>query len=135
MFEDHPIFGVGVENYIPYRKAHVDGSDYAAHNLIGELLGEAGLLGAVPFALLVFAILMNSQKTPCRVRSRATGAMGNGAIGLVVAATWSFCSSFSASADITWTGSIGCGQQHSAPWRFSSAGQLSTTSSRIKRMR
>jgi O-antigen ligase len=62
MFEDHPVTGVGVDNFRPYRVSYVDGVDFAAHNLIGELLGETGLLGGVAFSLLVIATLINSNK-------------------------------------------------------------------------
>ena len=62
MFENHPVFGVGFDHFIPYRLAHVDGVELAAHNLIGELLGEAGILGAAAFALLVLATVINYRK-------------------------------------------------------------------------
>ncbi len=62
MFEDHPLTGVGVDNFIPYRKAYVDGELLESHNLYGELLGETGLLGAAAFALLVAVTLINCHK-------------------------------------------------------------------------
>jgi len=62
MFDDQPLTGVGVDNFIPYRVAYVDGVALEAHNLIGELLGETGLFGAAAFALLIFATLINCHK-------------------------------------------------------------------------
>lgn len=75
MFGDHPITGVGSGNFIPYRIKHVEGEyggSSEAHNLIGELLGETGLLGAMTFALLVFATLNNCRRAQ-HLAKRARG--------------------------------------------------------------
>jgi O-antigen ligase len=62
MFDDHPLTGVGVDNFMSYRVKYVDRRPSSAHNLFGELLGETGLLGAAAFVLLVTATLINCHK-------------------------------------------------------------------------
>ena len=57
MFRDHPIFGVGLGNFIPVRIAQYDGVALNPHNLPGQLLGETGLCGVVSFLLLLFVML------------------------------------------------------------------------------
>jgi O-antigen ligase len=51
MFSENPLTGVGAggNNFMGYREAHLDGIHLQAHNLIGELLGEMGLLGTLLF--------------------------------------------------------------------------------------
>ncbi|MEK6238097.1 MAG: O-antigen ligase family protein [Planctomycetales bacterium] len=63
MFADRPLHGVGVNNYLSYRIAHVDGVPLKAHNLFGELLGETGLLGALGFLAVVGVTLWNCRRT------------------------------------------------------------------------
>jgi O-antigen ligase len=72
MFKDYPVTGVGVDNFIPYRIAHVDGVALGAHNLIGEILGETGLLGIAAFALFVSIALLNCHRVQ-RLGARAHG--------------------------------------------------------------
>lgn len=62
MFERFPLTGVGINNFIEYRVAHVDGVALNAHNLAGQVLGETGLIGGITFLLLVITILVNCRK-------------------------------------------------------------------------
>ncbi|MDP2106683.1 MAG: O-antigen ligase family protein, partial [Desulfobulbaceae bacterium] len=55
MFEKYPFAGAGLGNFVDYRVNHLDGIPLQAHNLAGQLLGEMGLLGAIPFLLMVIA--------------------------------------------------------------------------------
>lgn len=56
MFYRHPIFGVGLGNFVDYRTRKVDGVPLQAHNLAGQVMGELGLLGTILFLLMVFSI-------------------------------------------------------------------------------
>ena len=69
MFERFPLTGVGIGNFIPYRVTEVDGVALDAHSLIGEMLGETGLVGAVGFLLLVAAVFINCRKTESLARA------------------------------------------------------------------
>jgi O-antigen ligase len=61
MVQKYPLTGVGMGNFIPYRIAHVDGIPLLAHNLPGQVLGEAGLLGFTAFFLMVFVMCWNCR--------------------------------------------------------------------------
>lgn len=63
MFERFPVTGVGIGNFIPYRVANVDGVALDPHNLLGELLGETGLLGTGAFLLVLIAMMGNRRRT------------------------------------------------------------------------
>jgi O-antigen ligase len=49
----YPVCGVGIGGFIPYRVREVDGVRLEAHSLIGQLLGETGLLGALTFLAMI----------------------------------------------------------------------------------
>ena len=57
-----------------YRFEHVDGIRLEAHNLVGQLLGETGIVGGVAFILMVIVTLLNCRKVrvPGRGQSNAT---------------------------------------------------------------
>jgi len=59
MFLAKPLTGVGAgrDNFIGYRVAQDDGTPSQAHNLVGELLGEFGLLGSLFFLAQVLTTL------------------------------------------------------------------------------
>jgi len=61
MLEDYPITGVGMGNFGAYRKANVDGSHLAAHNIPGQLFGETGILGTAAFALMLSTSFMATR--------------------------------------------------------------------------
>lgn len=63
MFERFPVTGVGIGNFIPYRVTNVDGVALDPHNLLGEMLGETGLLGTGAFLLVLAAMLANCRRT------------------------------------------------------------------------
>jgi hypothetical protein len=71
MFSRFPLTGVGLGNFIPYRVPHVDGVPRNAHSLVGQVLGETGLLGSLPFLLLVSVVLANCRKGRILARSRS----------------------------------------------------------------
>jgi O-antigen ligase len=62
MYERFPLSGVGVGNFVQYRKNNVDGVALRAHNLVGETLGETGLVGGTTFLLVVIALLANCRR-------------------------------------------------------------------------
>lgn len=63
MFKRYPVTGVGPGNFPRYRAEHIDGVALVAHNLLGQSLGETGVLGTGAFLLLVFAVLWNCWRT------------------------------------------------------------------------
>jgi len=63
MFQESPLTGVGMGNYVRHRILHVDGAAVSAHNLPGQLLGEAGMLGAIAFAMIVGGVLASARNT------------------------------------------------------------------------
>ncbi|MBC8876214.1 MAG: O-antigen ligase family protein [Planctomycetes bacterium] len=63
MFERFPVTGVGIGNFIPYRVANVDGVPLDPHNLLGEMLGETGVLGTGAFLLVLAAMMVNCRRT------------------------------------------------------------------------
>jgi hypothetical protein len=65
MFETFPIAGVGLGNFIPYRRANLDGVNLVAHNIIGGVLGETGLLGGAAFVFFLSGVFVN-----CRAAKR-----------------------------------------------------------------
>lgn len=70
MFAEQPLTGSGLGHFVQYRVRYIDGVPLGAHNLYGQLLGELGLLGALPFALLVGGIFANAGKTSQFARNR-----------------------------------------------------------------
>lgn len=62
MFKVYPVLGVGVGSFIKYREMEVDGISLNAHNLIGQVLGETGLLGLATFSLLIITVLTSIRK-------------------------------------------------------------------------
>lgn len=63
MFRRFPLTGVGLANFGSYRKNHLDGSHLVAHNMIGGVLGETGLIGGIAFLFVLFGVLVNCRKT------------------------------------------------------------------------
>jgi O-antigen ligase len=64
MFLANPLTGVGAggENFIKYRVAKDDGTDLQAHNLLGQLLGEMGLFGAMTFLAQILTAWSTSNR-------------------------------------------------------------------------
>jgi O-antigen ligase len=62
MVQKYPLTGVGMGNFIPYRVAQLDGIGLLAHNLPGQVLGEAGLVGFGAFFLMVGVMCWNCRK-------------------------------------------------------------------------
>jgi O-antigen ligase len=63
MFDRFPYFGVGPGNFVPYRVRYLDGVPSEAHNLVGQILGETGLISAITFIGLIAVALLNAGKT------------------------------------------------------------------------
>jgi O-antigen ligase len=63
MFREFPATGVGIGNFSEYRVRCVDGSDLQAHNLVGQSLGETGILGSACFFLVVLSTIVNCRRT------------------------------------------------------------------------
>ena len=62
MFQHFPVTGVGPGNFIEYRMKRGDGVPLNAHNLLGQALGETGLLGTVTFLLMIGTVVHNARK-------------------------------------------------------------------------
>jgi len=63
MFDRFPYLGVGPGNFVPYRVRYLDGVPSEAHNLVGQILGETGLVSALAFVALIGVALVNATKT------------------------------------------------------------------------
>ncbi len=63
MFQKYPVCGVGIGNFNQYRIHFIDGVNLASHNLIGQVLGQTGVIGGLTFLLLIFTILLTTHKT------------------------------------------------------------------------
>ena len=67
MFQDHPFFGVGPRNFAEYYARSYGKDDphpaaWAPHSIYIQATAELGLLGTIPFLLLVFLLFwLNSQ--------------------------------------------------------------------------
>jgi O-antigen ligase len=61
IFSRKPLTGVGLGGFIPYRVDYIDGVPLKAHSLYGQVLASTGLLGTIPFFLLVLTIFKNSR--------------------------------------------------------------------------
>jgi len=85
MFRRHPLAGVGIGSFVPYRLAHVDNVPLRAHNMVGELLGETGLIGCGAFILFVSGVFVN-----CRATNRLAGQYCHPAVDMLseLAITW-----------------------------------------------
>ena len=62
MFKAYPVTGIGIGNFIPYRMGHLDRVSLEAHNIVGQVLGETGLLGAATFCAVVSIMLLNCYR-------------------------------------------------------------------------
>jgi O-antigen ligase len=71
MFDRFPWLGVGIGNFREYRVAYLDGIDLEAHNLLGQLLSETGIIGTAAFALMVLVIFGNISKLIVLARAYA----------------------------------------------------------------
>ncbi len=69
MFNEFPIAGVGIGNFMEYRKSHIDGIELQPHNLIGQVLGETGLLGLISFVFMVLITLFNFLRVKALTKS------------------------------------------------------------------
>jgi hypothetical protein len=70
MFNDSPLIGIGFGNFVPYRVQNIDGVPLQAHNLLGQTLGETGLLGTGGFCLfllIVFRSCSNIKRAAKRI--------------------------------------------------------------------
>lgn len=59
IFAEHPLTGIGFENFKRYRRQRGDASDLEAHNIFVQTLGEMGIVGGVAFGLFVFYTWLN----------------------------------------------------------------------------
>jgi len=63
MFRRFPLTGVGLGNFISYRMTYLDGVNLVAHNTIGGVLGETGIVGGVAFLIFVSGVFINCSRT------------------------------------------------------------------------
>ncbi len=63
MFRRSPLLGMGPGNFIEYRTTYIDGVSLDPHNLLGQALGETGILGTLAFATMVGFTLVTCGRT------------------------------------------------------------------------
>lgn len=73
MFSRSPLVGVGPGNFVAYRKAQLDGVPLEAHNLLGQVLGETGILGGAAFVFMVGYALWRGYQLRRALRVPRTG--------------------------------------------------------------
>jgi O-antigen ligase len=75
MFSEHPIIGVGPWNYGPTRARYYPGLDQrttGTHNTFLQALTELGVLGSVPFLMLLLFLLRLNARTRKRLLALGT---------------------------------------------------------------
>ncbi len=55
LFQLFPLTGVGIGNFIANRVNLLNGPPLQAHNLLGQILGETGMIGMIGFSVVVIA--------------------------------------------------------------------------------
>ncbi len=58
MFKRFPMTGVGIGNFVEYRTNYGDGVPLQPHSLIGQSLGETGIVGAAGFVFMVLVMFL-----------------------------------------------------------------------------
>lgn len=54
VFTEHPLFGVGANNFIMYSVKYISRSGFA-HNMFSEIAADLGLLGLIPYVVIIFS--------------------------------------------------------------------------------
>lgn len=62
IFRRFPITGVGLGNFTLYRALHLDGARMVAHNTIGGVLGDTGLIGGLAFAFFIGSVFITTRR-------------------------------------------------------------------------
>lgn len=77
MFQRHPLTGVGAggRNFVGYRIIHDDGVALQAHNFIGEIFGEMGLIGVLVFFAHICTTLVHARLTKKAIKTPADGSI------------------------------------------------------------
>ncbi|MBI2827564.1 MAG: O-antigen ligase family protein [Planctomycetia bacterium] len=63
MFRRFPATGVGLGNFVYYRKLYLDGGYLVAHDTYAAVLAETGLIGAAAFLFFIAGIFVNARRT------------------------------------------------------------------------
>lgn len=63
MWKHNPLTGVGPGNFASYHQLYLKGPATQAHNLIGQTLGETGLLGISGFFIMIVVVWLNYKQT------------------------------------------------------------------------
>lgn len=72
--EEHPIFGIGYRNWLPYYRTNVDPGGILPHNIFVEAGAELGYTGLAAFLFLIAGTIVVNQRT--RKMARKLGAPG-----------------------------------------------------------
>jgi O-antigen ligase len=75
LFKEHPVFGVGPNNFVYYSGPRVEHlppgrPGHVTHSIWFELISERGLFGAVPFVIMLYRFFRNSLRIAAQYRAR-----------------------------------------------------------------
>jgi O-antigen ligase len=73
IFQRFPLSGVGLGNFIPYRRVYLDGAPMVAHNTIGGVLGETGIIGGLAFLVFLSGVFVNHRRMAQLAKSTCNG--------------------------------------------------------------
>jgi hypothetical protein len=81
-FSENPATGVGINNFIHWRQRFGDQVRLRSHSLLGQTLGETGLLGAAAFLLLNLVTVLYAHAAARSTRRNGPGYGSLGEFGL-----------------------------------------------------
>jgi putative inorganic carbon (HCO3(-)) transporter len=89
MTNDHPVLGVGYDNWLPYYRDHYEGRAQVCHNIFIQAAAELGYTGLAAFLLLIgCTFVLNTRSRALAIRAGPRGhfiyCMANGLDGALI---------------------------------------------------